>query len=47
MVVVARYLWPYSDRFRVDRKGRIEMRRWVWGEEGSDKQTWLHTEQHL
>lgn len=26
-VVVARYLWLYSDRFRLDRRGRIEMRR--------------------
>lgn len=47
MVVVARYLWLYSDRFRLDRRGRIEMRQRAWGEEGSDKQTWLHTEQHL
>lgn len=43
-VVVARYLWLYFDRFRLDRRGRIEIRPRTWGEEESDKQTWLHTE---
>lgn len=31
MVKVARYLWQYSDRFRLDRMCRKEMRQKAWG----------------
>lgn len=45
MVVVARYLWLYSDRFRLDRAGSIQRRERAWGEDKSDKHRRLQTEQ--